>query len=65
LVVLTEKGRRAAERADAELDSYYDDLLAEVSAPDRSELALLLRKVLDRLEIATGMTRSTWPPPRR
>jgi DNA-binding MarR family transcriptional regulator len=62
LVVLTEKGRRAAERADVELHSYYDELLADLSASERSELSLLLRKVLDRLEIATGMTRSAWPP---
>jgi DNA-binding MarR family transcriptional regulator len=64
LVVLTEKGRRAAERADVELDSYYDDLLADVSAPERAELTVLLRKVLDRLEVHTNMTRSAWPPPR-
>jgi DNA-binding MarR family transcriptional regulator len=62
LVVLTDKGRRAAERANAELRSYYDDLLVDLSARERSELTSLLRKVLDRLEVATGMTRSTWPP---
>jgi DNA-binding MarR family transcriptional regulator len=62
LVVLTEKGRRAAERAEVELDSYYDHLLADVSAPERAELTVLLRKVLDRLEVHTNMTRSSWPP---
>jgi DNA-binding MarR family transcriptional regulator len=62
LVVLTDKGRRAAERANAELRSYYDDLLVDLSARERSELTSLLRKVLDRLEVATGMTRSAWPP---
>jgi MarR family transcriptional regulator, organic hydroperoxide resistance regulator len=62
LVVLTEKGRRAAERAEVELDSYYDNLLADVSAPERAELTVLLRKVLDRLEVHTNMTRSSWPP---
>ena len=64
LVVLTDKGRVAAERADVELHSYYDDLLADVSAHERAELTSLLRKVLDRLEIQTGMSRSAWPPPR-
>ena len=64
LVVLTDKGRVAAERADVELHSYYDDLLADVSAHERAELTSLLRKVLDRLEVASGMARSTWPPPR-
>lgn len=63
LVVLTDKGRHAAERANAELRSYYDELLVDLSAQERSDLASLLRKVLDRLEAATGMTRSTWPPP--
>jgi DNA-binding MarR family transcriptional regulator len=62
LVVLTDKGRRAAEHADAELRSYYDGLLVDLSAEERSALASLLRNVLDRLETATGMTRSTWPP---
>jgi DNA-binding MarR family transcriptional regulator len=62
LVVLTEKGRRAAERVDLALDSYYDDLLADLSAPERAQLTVLLRKVLDRLESATGMARSAWPP---
>jgi len=61
LVVLTEKGRRAAEHADAELRSHYDGLLVDLSAEERSDLASLLRKVLDRLETAMGMTRSTWP----
>jgi DNA-binding MarR family transcriptional regulator len=65
LVVLTDKGRRAAERADMELHSYYDDLLGELSAQERAELTSLLRQVLDRLEIQTGMTRSAWPPVRR
>ena len=64
LVVLTDKGRRAAERADMELHSYYDDLLGELSAQERAELTSLLRQVLDRLEIQTGMTRSAWPPVR-
>jgi DNA-binding MarR family transcriptional regulator len=64
LVVLTEKGRRAAERADVALHSYYDDLLVDLSTQERSELTLVLRKVLDRLEVASGMARSTWPPPR-
>jgi DNA-binding MarR family transcriptional regulator len=64
LVVLTDKGRRAAERADTELHSYYDDLLGDLSARERAELTLLLRQVLDRLEVATGMTRSAWPPVR-
>jgi DNA-binding MarR family transcriptional regulator len=63
LVVLTDKGRRAAVRADDELRSYYDDLLFDLSVHERADLASLLRKVLDRLEAATGMTRSTWPPP--
>jgi DNA-binding MarR family transcriptional regulator len=63
LVVLTDKGRRAAERAHAELGSYYDALLVDLSGQERSELASLLRTVLDRLEASTGMTRSTWPPP--
>jgi DNA-binding MarR family transcriptional regulator len=62
LVVLTDKGRRAAERANAELGSYYDELLVDLSARERSELTALLRKVLDRLEAATGLTRSAWPP---
>jgi DNA-binding MarR family transcriptional regulator len=62
LVVLTDKGRRAAERANAELGSYYDELLVDLSARERSELTALLRKVLDRLEVATGLTRSAWPP---
>ena len=62
LVVLTDKGRRAAERANAELRSYYDELLVDLSARERSELTSLLRKVLDRLEVATGLTRSAWPP---
>ena len=62
LVVLTDKGRRAAERADTELHSYYDDLLADFSARERAELTSLVRQVLDRLEAATGMTRSAWPP---
>jgi DNA-binding MarR family transcriptional regulator len=62
LVVLTDKGRRAAERADRELHSYYDDLLGDLSTRERTELTLLLRQVLDRLEVATGMTRSAWPP---
>jgi DNA-binding MarR family transcriptional regulator len=64
LVVLTDKGRRAAERADMELHSYYDDLLGDLSAQGRAELTSLLRQVLDRLEVATGMTRSAWPPVR-
>jgi DNA-binding MarR family transcriptional regulator len=63
LVVLTEKGRRAAERADAELGSYYDELLADLSGEERSELTSLVRKVLDRLETATGMARSMWSSP--
>jgi DNA-binding MarR family transcriptional regulator len=63
LVVLTDKGRRAAERANAELRSSYDEMLVDLSAQERSDLAPLLRKVLDRLEAATGMTKSTWPPP--
>jgi DNA-binding MarR family transcriptional regulator len=62
LVVLTEKGRRAAERADVALHSYYDDLLADLSTQERAALTVVLRKVLDRLEVATGMTRSAWPP---
>jgi DNA-binding MarR family transcriptional regulator len=62
LVVLTDKGRRAAERADRELHSYYDDLLGDLSTRESTELTLLLRQVLDRLEVATGMTRSAWPP---
>jgi DNA-binding MarR family transcriptional regulator len=61
-VVLTDKGRRAAERANAEIRSYYDELLFDLSAQERAELTSLLRKVLDRLEVATEMTRSTWPP---
>jgi DNA-binding MarR family transcriptional regulator len=63
LVVLTDKGRRAAEHADAELRSHYDELCADLSAEEHAELGRLLRKVLDRLEPATGMARSTWPPP--
>lgn len=62
LVVLTEKGRRAAERAAAETHSYYEELLVDLSAHERAELTSLLRKVLDRLEIATGMTKTAWPP---
>jgi DNA-binding MarR family transcriptional regulator len=64
LVVLTDEGRRAAEQANAELGCYYDELLVDLSGQERSELALLLRKVLDRLEASTGMTRSSWPPAR-
>jgi DNA-binding MarR family transcriptional regulator len=62
LVVLTDQGRRAAERVNDELRTYYDELLVDLSAEERSELTSLLRKVLDRLEVATGMTRSSWPP---
>jgi DNA-binding MarR family transcriptional regulator len=64
LVVLTDKGRSAAERAEVELHSYYDDLLCDLSSHERAELTSLLRQVLDRLEIQTGMTRSAWPPVR-
>ena len=63
LVVLTDKGRRAAARADAELGSYYDELLVDLSGDERSVLTALVRKVLDRLEAATGMARSEWSSP--
>jgi DNA-binding MarR family transcriptional regulator len=64
LVVLTDRGRRAAERAQAEIRAYYDELLVDLSPRERAELTSSLRRVLDRLEVATGMTRSMWPPPR-
>ena len=62
LVVLTDEGRRAAERANDELRAYYDPLIVDLSPEERAALTSLLRKVLDRLEVATGMTRSAWPP---
>jgi DNA-binding MarR family transcriptional regulator len=62
LVVLTDQGRRAAERANDELRAYYDRLIIDLSPEERSTLTSLLRKMLDRLEVATGMTRSAWPP---
>src|ERR1700677_4245361 len=62
LVVLTDKGRRAAGRGARGLASDYGDLLGDLSTRERTELTLLLRQVLDRLEVATGMTRSAWPP---
>ena len=62
LVELTEQGRRAADQANGELHTYYDALLVDLSDEERSALTSSLRKVLDRLEIATGMTRSAWPP---
>ena len=62
LVVLTDEGRRAAERANHELRAYYDPLIVDLSPEERASLTSLLRKVLDRLEVATGMTRSAWPP---
>jgi DNA-binding MarR family transcriptional regulator len=58
LVVLTPKGRRAAEHALSELNSYYDELLDDLSTQERVDLSSLLRKVLDRLELATGMART-------
>src|ERR1700722_750937 len=60
LVELTDQGRRAAEQANGQLHTYYDALLVDLSDEERSALTSLLRKVLDRLEIATGMTRSAW-----
>ena len=58
LVVLTAKGRRAAERAHAAVDTYYDDLLAGLTTQQREQLTDLLRQLLDRLEVATGMPSS-------
>jgi DNA-binding MarR family transcriptional regulator len=58
LVVLTAKGRRVAKYAAAATESYYDEILCDLSDEERKELASSLRKVLDRLEIKTHMTRS-------
>jgi DNA-binding MarR family transcriptional regulator len=58
LVVLTPKGRRAAEHALAAMESYFDEVLEELSARERDQLAVLIRKILDRLEPVTGMARS-------
>jgi DNA-binding MarR family transcriptional regulator len=62
LVVLTPKGRRAAARALADTESYFSEVLVELSELERAELSILVRKMLDRLEPATGMARSTGIP---
>ena len=58
LVVLTATGRRAAERWLAESNRYYEDLLRDFSADERAMLSFLIRRVLDRLEPAMGVTKS-------
>jgi DNA-binding MarR family transcriptional regulator len=58
LVVLRPKGRRAAQRALNDTESYFDEVLGGLSDPDRVELATLVRTILDRLEPVTGMARS-------
>lgn len=55
LVVLTAKGRRAAERSVAAYDAHYANLLGDLDDEEREELNALLRKILDRLEETTGM----------
>ncbi len=55
LVELTPKGRRAAMRAVQAVDTYYDELLADLDEWELEQLGLLLRKVLDRLETLTQL----------
>ena len=50
LVELTAKGMHAAVRAVEAVDTYYDELLADLDGDEREQLGYLLRKVLDRLE---------------
>jgi DNA-binding MarR family transcriptional regulator len=58
LVERTAKGRRATERIDAVVSAHYEELFADLDASDRRELTTLVRKMLDRLEPATGRTAS-------
>jgi MarR family transcriptional regulator, organic hydroperoxide resistance regulator len=58
LVERTTKGRRATARVKAVVDEHYEDLFADLDDHDRRELASLVRRVLDRLEPATGMRTS-------
>lgn len=62
LVVLTPKGRRAAERALADTEEYFAEVLVELSDRERAELATLVRVILDRLEPVAGMARSSVIP---
>jgi DNA-binding MarR family transcriptional regulator len=55
LVELTPKGRRAAVRTVQAVDTYYDELLADLDDWELEQLGLLLRKVLDRLETLTKL----------
>jgi DNA-binding MarR family transcriptional regulator len=58
LVERTAKGRRATERVERAVDAHYDDLLADLDPSERGELGRLVRQILDRLEPATGRTRT-------
>lgn len=58
LVGLTSKGRRTANQALEDSRVHYADLLGGLSRAERQQLEDLVRKVLDRLETATGMPSS-------
>jgi DNA-binding MarR family transcriptional regulator len=58
VVVLTTKGRRAADLSHAETNKYYEDLLCDLSEDEQATLSSLVFKLLDRLEPAMGMLSS-------
>lgn len=58
LVERTAKGRRATERIEAVVNAHYEELFADLDATDRRALTSLVRRMLDRLEPATGRTAS-------
>ena len=58
LVERTTKGRRATARVQEVVDEHYEDLFADLDDDDRQALGALVRRVLDRLETATGMRTS-------
>ena len=58
LVERTAKGRRATERVEAIVDDHYRELFSDLDADDHRELARMVRRILDRLEPATGRARS-------